>query len=215
MVSASLVITLHGFVSARLALWAFDREVAAAHDSERSPSDDETGFSLWSPKRVEFYKQSLLTWRTPPLAVLRIEKVSMRVPIFEGTSDEVLNRGAGWIVGTARPGESGNVGIAGHRDGFFRSLKDVTVGDRLEIAVGDRTLPFSVDEIVIVEPEDVHVLNPRPRPSITLVTCYPFYFVGSAPQRYIIHASMLDNAEPVSTNTLRPGLSGQEQGEVR
>jgi sortase A len=215
MVCASLAITLHGFVSARLALWAFDRAQAAAPGGGFSSpvEDDETRLSLWSPTRVAFYKQSLLTWSTPPLAVLRIEKVSLRVPVFEGTSAPVLNRGAGWIVGTARPGETGNVGIAGHRDGFFRSLKDVTVGDRLEVALGDRTLAFAVDEIVIVQPEDVHVLSPRPRPSVTLVTCYPFYFVGHAPQRYIVHASILDDAESVTANALRPAPSGSGRGE--
>ena len=209
MVSASLLITLYGSASARLALWAFDREQAAAREGGVSlPADEETGFALWSPRRIEFYKQSLLTWSSPPLAVLRIEKVSMRVPVFEGTSDPVLNRGAGWIEGTARPGEPGNVGIAGHRDGFFRSLKDVTLGDRIEVATGDKTLAFAVDEILIVQPEDVHVLNPRSRPSVTLVTCYPFYFVGSAPQRYIVRASVLDGAQTGKAHSLRPATDG-------
>ena len=154
-----------------------------------------------------FYKQSLLSWRAPPMAVLRIEKVALRVPVFEGTSDPVLNRGAGWIAGTARPGETGNVGIAGHRDGFFRSLKDVIVGDRIEVAVDNRMLAFAVDEITIVNRKTSHVLNPGPRSSVTLVTCYPFYFVGSAPQRYIVHASILDDAQPGNTNKLRPAAN--------
>jgi sortase A len=135
--------------------------------------------------------------------VLRIERVRLRVPVFEGTSDTILNRGAGWIEGTARPGEPGNVGVAGHRDGFFRGLKDVAVGDRIEIDTGQATQIFSVDEISIVNPDDVHVLYPRSRPSLTLVTCYPFYFVGSAPQRYIVHASVVEAAESVNPETLR------------
>jgi sortase A len=111
-----------------------------------------------------------------PLAVLRFEKLNLRVPVFEGTDDWTLDRGAGWIEGTARLGEAGNIGIAGHRDGFFRGLKDVGKGDAIELASTALTATFLVDQIEIVDPEDVAVLQPRPAPSLTLVTCYPFLF---------------------------------------
>lgn len=201
MVSVSIAVTLYGSVSARLALRAFDRPQTAAVDEGSSAQPGEGEFSLWENKRVLAYKESLLGWTTPPMAVLRIDKVRLRVPVFEGTSDSILNRGAGWIAGTSRPGEPGNVGIAGHRDGFFRGLKDVAVGDRIEMTANGTTRTFVVDEIVIVDPDDVHVLRERPRPSLTLVTCYPFYFVGSAPHRYIVHSSIVEgfqtrSAEP-------------------
>jgi sortase A len=96
----------------------------------------------------------------------------------------------------------GNVGIAGHRDGFFRGLKDLQLGDRLDLTTPHAALAFTVDEITIVEPRDVHVLEPRSRPSLTLVTCYPFYFVGNAPQRYIVHASIDEPASPAGTGPL-------------
>src|SRR5215469_851377 len=86
--------------------------------------------------------------------------------------------------------EEGNIGISGHRDGFFRGLKDIREGDGIELVTATGTDTYTIDHIVIVKPTDVSVLAPRPRPSITLVTCYPFYFVGSAPQRYIVQASM-------------------------
>jgi sortase A len=128
-----------------------------------------------------------------PLAVLSIPRIGIEVPVFDGTDELVLNRGAGRILGTAKPGQPGNIGIAAHRDGFFRGLKDIRRGDRIELRTqGDASL-YAVDEIEIVQPTDVTVLRNRSSPSVTLVTCYPFYFVGDAPQRYIVHASIVDS----------------------
>lgn len=146
-------------------------------------------FRLWSERRIAAYEQSLTDYLDPPLAVLRIPTVHLEVPVLDGTDDLTLNRGVGHIVGTDRPGEDGNIGIAGHRDGFFRVLKDVSPGDTIELVTPKRIVTYVVDQIVLVRPDDVSVLQPRSRPSLTLVTCYPFYFVGSAPQRYIVQAS--------------------------
>lgn len=96
------------------------------------------------------------------------------------------------------PGEQGNIGIAGHRDGFFRGLKDVQVGDQIELAVQQHKFVYTVDDIKVVEPHDASVLQPRTRPSLTLVTCYPFYFIGAAPQRYIVQASLTNSAPQLS-----------------
>lgn len=143
-------------------------------------------FGLWSESRVRAYRESLERQTESPLAVLRIPKIRLEVPVLDGTDDFKLNRAVGHIQGTARPGESGNVGIAGHRDGFFRGLKDIARGDRIELETLEGTEIYIVDEVVIVDPDAVEVLDPTEAPSITLVTCYPFYFVGSAPQRYIV-----------------------------
>ena len=153
--------------------------------------------SLWSQKRIAEYEQSLTGYVDPPLAVLRISKVHLEAPVLDGTDDLTLNRGLGHIVGTDRPGEEGNIGIAGHRDGFFRVLKDVSPGDTIELATPKRVVTYVVDQIVLVRPDDVSVLQPRSRPSLTLVTCYPFYFVGSAPQRYIVQASVERSESPI------------------
>jgi sortase A len=147
-------------------------------------------FSLWSAKRVKGYQESLAAHFAPALALLRIPKINLEVPVLEGTDDLSLNRAVGHITGTAKPGENGNVGIAGHRDGFFRGLKDVSTGDTIEIVTPDGVNRYVIDEITVVEPANVSVLAPRADPSITLVTCYPFYFIGSAPQRYIVRASL-------------------------
>ena len=81
-------------------------------------------FSTWSETRIAAYEHTLAEHIDPPLAMLRISKVHLEVPVLEGTDDLILNRGVGHILGTVRPGENGNIGIAGHRDGFFRVLKD-------------------------------------------------------------------------------------------
>jgi sortase A len=151
-------------------------------------------FRLWSPQRIAAYKASLASGVNPPLAVLKVRSINLEVPVLEGTDDFTLNRAVGHIAGTPAPGQHGNVGIAGHRDGFFRGLKDVHDGDAIELITQKETVRYVVDEILIVSPADVFVLRSRPKTSLTLVTCYPFYYVGHAPKRYIVHASI---ANPV------------------
>ena len=146
--------------------------------------------SLWSRVRIEQYKASLTQHFDEPLAILKIDKIRLEVPVFEGTSDLVLNRGAGRIEGTASIGGPGNIGIAGHRDGFFRGLKDVDIGDTMELKTKSATQIFKIDSIKLVDPNDVSVLKNQSASELTLVTCFPFYFVGSAPQRFIVHASL-------------------------
>lgn len=112
----------------------------------------------------------------------------MRAPLFEGVDDLTLDRGVGRVPGTSLPGQDGNLAIAGHRDGFFRQLKDIQKGDFIEIAMFDERDVYVVDSTTIVEPSDISVLKPKSKPTLTLVTCYPFYFIGHAPQRFIVEA---------------------------
>jgi sortase A len=185
-------------VASRSALREFDNAKSAVErEAAKAPAVDlqtyaydKVDFSLWDKSRTIAYSESLKQRNDPPMAVLRFEKLDLRVPVFEGTDEVNLNRGAGWIEGTARPGAAGNIGIAGHRDGFFRSLKDAAVGDKIEFATVTRAAIYTVDQIEIVLPTDVSVLGPRSTDSLTLVTCYPFYFVGDAPQRFIVHAAL-------------------------
>jgi sortase A len=153
-------------------------------------------FRLWSPQRITAYKASLVSEATPPLAVLSIPSINLEVPVLDGTDDFTLNRAVGHIEGTPAPGQQGNVGIAGHRDGFFRGLKDVHDGDAIELITQKERARYVVDEILIVSPKEVSVLRARSKSSVTLVTCYPFYYVGSAPQRYIVHASIANTMAP-------------------
>jgi sortase A len=146
-------------------------------------------YSLWSNRRIKLHQASL---RKPveSLAVLRIPTLQLEVPLLDSTDEVTLNRGVGRIAGTSLPGQGGNIGIAGHRDGFFRRLKNIRTGDAIELATISGTDVFVVDRIRITSPNDVSVLRPRTKHSLTLVTCYPFYFVGPAPSRFIVQASL-------------------------
>ncbi len=108
--------------------------------------------------------------------------------MLPGTDDFVLDRAVGHIDDTALPGMDGNSGIAGHRDGFFRGLKDIAAGDAIELETLKERQLYRVERTWIVDPEDVSVLDSTPARSLTLVTCYPFYYIGSAPQRFIVRA---------------------------
>jgi sortase A len=134
-----------------------------------------------------------------PLAVLRIPGIALEVAVLEGTDEWTLNRAVGHIEDTALPGTEGNAGIAGHRDGFFRGLEDIRSGDVIQIETFTSVDMYRVERAWIVDPEDVSVLDPTASPSITLVTCYPFYFVGSAPQRFIVRA-VRTQSTPRATN---------------
>jgi sortase A len=162
-----------------------------AQSPDRITSDrSNVDFSLWDPKRIQAYKDALIQRVDPPLAVLKIDRIGLAVGVFEGTDDLTLDRGAGHISDSGQIGSSGNIGIAGHRDGFFRGLKDVSPGDEIQLITSSATYIYTIDQILIVKPEDLWVLATGQKPSITLVTCYPFYFVGHAPDRYIVKAAL-------------------------
>ena len=144
--------------------------------------------TLWSSVRVNAWRDTLSEPAQLALAVLRIPELGIEVPVLRGTDDHTLDRGVGHIEDTPLPGTDGNSGIAGHRDGFFRGLKDISPGDAIELDTLRGTQVYRVERTWIVNPEDVSVLDPTPDQALTLVTCYPFYFVGSAPQRFIVRA---------------------------
>ena len=157
--------------------------------------DDATDTSLWSEKRVREYEEALRLTQDAPQALLNIDHLDIRVPVYNGADDFNLNRGVARILGTARVGEGGNLGIAGHRDGFFRPLKDIKVGDAMTLETFQGPREYRVSSVTIVDPTDLSVLGPVDADVITLVTCYPFYYVGNAPQRYIVRAEALVDIE--------------------
>lgn len=126
---------------------------------------------------------------TLPVALLRIDSVGLEVPVFADLNGHNLNRGAGLIAGSASPDSDGNVAIAAHRDGFFRALKDIVIGDIIEIKSLSRRRLYRVTGLSIVKPTDIRPLQNTGVPVVTLVTCYPFYFAGPAPQRYVVRAT--------------------------
>jgi sortase A len=162
------------------------RQAAIARfEAQATPPDQ----SLWSPGRKAGYADSLARVTEAPVAVLRMPELGLEVPVFATDSELHLNRGVGLIAGMGRPDTGGNVGIAGHRDGFFRSLKDVKPGQRIEIETRLRRHVYRVESTQVVDPSQVEVLADTLLPTLTLVTCYPFYFIGSAPQRFIVRGA--------------------------
>jgi sortase A len=129
------------------------------------------------------------------IARLDAPSVQLTATVLEGSDDETLGRGAGHIEDTPFPGQPGNIGIAGHRDTTFRAVRHLHVGDPLTLTTSDRVYHYQITKTFIVEPEDVYVLDPSDHPILTLVTCYPFEFIGHAPHRYIIQAALVGQPE--------------------
>ncbi len=119
---------------------------------------------------------------------LEIPRVGISVMVVEGAGHDELERGAGHIPGTAFPGQGGNVGIAAHRDTYFRPLERIHSGDTITLQTLEGLYRYQVSSTRIVHPEDVSVLYPGARETLTLVTCYPFHYVGPAPERFIVRA---------------------------
>jgi sortase A len=122
------------------------------------------------------------------IGLLDIPRLGLSVMVVEGTGTTALRRAAGHIPGTAQPGEPGNVGISAHRDTFFRPLRNIRQNDVITVNTPLAEYRYRVVSTRIVSPSDVTVLNPSGTEILTLVTCYPFYYVGSAPDRFIVRA---------------------------
>ena len=170
-----------------IARFAAARELRA----ETAPPD----FKGWSKKRMLAWQATLRSPDPVPLAVLRIPRIALEVAVLEGTGDWTLNRAVGHIEDTAVPGTAGNVGIAGHRDGFFRGLENIAAGDRIDVETLEGVRPYRVERTWVVDPTEVSVLDSTSEPAITLVTCFPFEWVGPAPRRFIVRATLDKAAE--------------------
>jgi sortase A len=122
---------------------------------------------------------------------LEIPRLNLSVMVREGADERTLSRAVGHIPGTALPGQLGNVGLAGHRDTFFRALRNIREDDAIEFETAQGKYRYVVKSTSIVTPRDVSVLRASGGENLTLVTCYPFYYVGSAPKRFIVHAAQV------------------------
>lgn len=122
---------------------------------------------------------------------LAIPRLSIAVPVYSDFESDSLLKGIGHIQGTAFPGGLGNMGLAGHRDTYFRPLRRIADGMMIDVTDRTGTYHYQVDTTQIVTPDQVQVLDIKDKPELTLVTCYPFDFVGAAPKRFIVHAHLL------------------------
>lgn len=125
------------------------------------------------------------------LGHIEIPRLGVSVAVLQGTTPRTLRLGVGHIKGTALPGEPGNIGIAGHRDTYFRALKDIRKDDEIQLETATGISRYIVDWIKITSPSDNGVLAPTTESSLTIVTCYPFYYIGASPERFIVHAHRL------------------------
>jgi sortase A len=117
-----------------------------------------------------------------------VPRLGLSAIVREGVDEATLRRAVGHVPQTARPGEAGNAALAAHRDTFFRPLKHIRKGDRIKVTTPDGAHEYRVTETRVVAPDDVSVLAPTMNPTLTLVTCYPFNFVGTAPKRFVVRA---------------------------
>ena len=166
--------------------------VVGAIDYEPAAPDQ----SLWSSGRIAAFAASLTRQTSPVLGVFEIPRFDLELPIYDGASDLHMDRGIARIEGTAMPGhDEGNLGIAGHRDGYFRVLKDIQFGDEITLTTANGTQTFIVEQLMTVDPSAVEVLYNTEKTAITLVTCYPFYYVGHAPERFIVRAVLQEQKQ--------------------
>jgi sortase A len=155
----------------RYQLWKFDQEVTA-------------------PKLIEppIIEEAVDLHEGNPIGKLVIPRIGISVMVLHGIEEATLTVGAGHVPGTPLAGIEGNFVIAGHRDTFFRKLEGILPGDSIQFATVHRSYEYIVESSEIVAPEDTRPMESRARQELTLITCYPFYFVGAAPKRFIVHA---------------------------
>ncbi len=120
---------------------------------------------------------------------VEIDRLGLSTMIFEGTSDRTLELGVGHLAGSAVPAASGNVVLAAHRDTFFRPLRKIQTGDAIVLTTPRGRYAYQVQSTEVVKPTDVSVIQPTRNAQLTLITCYPFTFLGAAPERFIVHAA--------------------------
>lgn len=151
-------------------------------DVKHPEGEDPTIQTNTTPKKSRKLKSDELIGR------IEIPRVKVSAVVKEGVDTTTLSRAVGHVPNTALPGEAGNIGVAAHRDTFFRGLRNVQKGDTIRVVTLAGVYVYQVEGMKIVWPKNVEVLDPTPDPRLTLVTCYPFNFVGSAPKRFIVQA---------------------------
>jgi sortase A len=166
--------------------WMFEHEQARRFDELRGAVPAVPALASVASIRAS----SAAALQEGPLGRIDIKRLGLSVMVVEGTTSKTLRRAAGHIEGTALPGQSGNIGISAHRDTFFRPLRNIRVDDVITLATLTGDYRYRVTSMKVVSPDDISVLAGDDNEEVlTLVTCYPFYYVGAAPDRFIVRAS--------------------------
>ena len=210
--------------------WAFDQNVRGVNPTIPGFVQDELGWLLHrNPPSVLTPQENAEKAQPVPPSVqnlppgtligrLRIPRLNLSVMVREGATESTLRRAVGHIPGTGLPGRTGNVGLAGHRDTFFRPLQSIRKDDTIDLDTGHETLRYLVTSTKIVSPRDVEVLKASTGKTLTLVTCYPFYYVGSAPKRFIVQAAEVSSdktPEVVAANAIDANGAARGNGSRR
>jgi|CZLA01.1.fsa_nt_gi sortase A len=158
------------------------------------------------PARVEGFGPT--DGRRSPLGRIDISRIGLSAMIMEGIDERTLRRAVGHIPGTPLPGQPGNVALAGHRDTFFRALRNIREGDEITLQTLSGFFRYRVDSAKVVDPVETQVLDNSDEAILTLVTCYPFSYLGPAPKRFIVRAHQLaaTAAEPTSVDVMARGM---------
>lgn len=167
--------------------WIFQRRESGDLDrllrDQRAASEERA-----RPKSSTFPKGAAAVASGGLIGRIEIPRLLLSTVIVEGIGKTTLRRGVGHIPGTALPGQRGNVGISGHRDTFFRPLKDLRIKDEIQLSTLNGDFRYVVESLVVVDPKNVGVLASSSENMLTLVTCYPFYYIGAAPKRFVVRA---------------------------
>jgi sortase A len=178
----SYILVIAGLVAAGLGL----HSIWTSHKAEQEAQEQWDAVSqsreVTPPRRVH---------KGDTLARLSIPRLDSHWVVLEGADSTELRRGPGHLAQTALPGTRGNCVIAGHRDTQFRILRNVKIGEDISVEINGRTFVYRVIDRRVVSPTDTHPLKPTSNSSLTLVTCYPFYYVGPAPKRFVIRAELV------------------------
>jgi sortase A len=180
--AVSYILVLAGLVAAGLGL----HSIWSTHNAEQQAEEQWETVSR-SHEIAPVHKVQ----RGDTFARLSIPRLDSHWVVLEGADTNELRRGPGHLIQTAMPGTKGNCVIAGHRDTQFRVLRNVKIGEDISVEIGGRTYVYRVIDRHVVNPTDTHPLKPTPNSSLTLVTCYPFYYVGPAPKRFVIRAELV------------------------
>lgn len=162
-----------------LGMYAFETVEARKFQAEQTAAFERAAKTQVAPIRVA---------AGGLVGMLDVPRLNLSTPVIEGDDEQTLQRAVGHLPDTPMPWQAGNSAIAGHRDGLFRPLKDLKVGDEIRFRTTRDEFRYHVTKTSIVQPDDVSVLGPRSQATLTLITCYPFYYVGSAPKRFVVHA---------------------------
>jgi LPXTG-site transpeptidase (sortase) family protein len=171
---------LLGFGLGCLGMYAYETVEARRFQAEQTAAFERSAKAELGPRVV----------RSGLIGMLDVPRLQLSTPVIEGDDSRTLKRAVGHLPDTPMPWEAGNSAIAGHRDGLFRPLKDVKVGDEIRFRTTRDEFRYRVTRTSIVTPDDLSVLAPQSdAATLTLITCYPFYYIGAAPKRFVIHAA--------------------------